>query len=361
MNRKIKNVFPGGNTSEGFYSFYEEVLSKLDRLFILKGGPGTGKSSLIKKVAKHFLERGQSITFLHCSSDTESVDGVIINELSLGVVDGTAPHVVDPTLPGIKDEIINLGEFWDRNLLLEDKEEITRLKQNIKTYFSTAYKELKYATIAQNKMKKIYVPHIDNAKVEEIKDKLISMTLKDKESSKKKGRLSQSFAGAITPRGIVSFAGELTDNLSTRVLLLGKPGTNKSTIMESLADKATSLGYDVEAYHCALNPHKLDLVIIPQKQIAFVDASPPHKFVSKSSNDILVDMFALTVPKEIAQQNQKQILNLQRQVDKHILKATSNIKNAKENHAKMENFYIKAMDFDKMQEVFERIIHGETN
>ena len=49
---KERHLFPGGNTSKGFYSFYRYVLSQDDanRILCIKGGPGTGKSQLMKKL-----------------------------------------------------------------------------------------------------------------------------------------------------------------------------------------------------------------------------------------------------------------------------------------------------------------------
>ena len=72
---KVKNIYPGGNTAQGFYSLYDSALQNLRRLFILKGGPGTGKSTLIRQVGLAMVDRGYDIEFLHCSSDNRSLDG----------------------------------------------------------------------------------------------------------------------------------------------------------------------------------------------------------------------------------------------------------------------------------------------
>ncbi|MGF7186804.1 Mrp family chromosome partitioning ATPase [Desulfitispora alkaliphila] len=94
MTRKgnITRFFPGSNTRHGFYSFYDSVLANLDRVFVLKGGPGTGKSTLVKRIGLVLADRGYDIEYLCCSSDTGSLDGVIVPELKVGIVDGTAPH-----------------------------------------------------------------------------------------------------------------------------------------------------------------------------------------------------------------------------------------------------------------------------
>ena len=77
-NLKGRHYFPGGNTSKGFYSFYRYILSQDDakRILCLKGGPGTGKSSLMKKVGDYFFNKGYTIEYHHCSSDNNSLDGI---------------------------------------------------------------------------------------------------------------------------------------------------------------------------------------------------------------------------------------------------------------------------------------------
>ncbi len=111
MTVRIKRMFPGGNTSEGFVSYYDYIIENdANRIFVVKGGPGTGKSSMMKKVAKEMLERGYDVEYHHCSSDNNSIDGIVIPQLKVAMIDGTAPHVVDPKHPGAVDEIIHLGD-----------------------------------------------------------------------------------------------------------------------------------------------------------------------------------------------------------------------------------------------------------
>ena len=117
VSGKIIRYFAGGNTARGFYSLFDSSLEGLNRIFILKGGPGTGKSFLMKDVGNFWSEKGYDIEFLHCSSDPDSVDGVIITSLQVAIVDGTAPHVIEPKLPGAVEEYINLGEAWDSKAL----------------------------------------------------------------------------------------------------------------------------------------------------------------------------------------------------------------------------------------------------
>ena len=44
MKGKIRKIFPGANTSNGFYSYFDYIIPKdVKRIFCLKGGPGVGK------------------------------------------------------------------------------------------------------------------------------------------------------------------------------------------------------------------------------------------------------------------------------------------------------------------------------
>jgi len=114
MINKVRKLFPGANTADGPYNFFNYIIpSNVNRIFCLKGGPGVGKSSMMKKIAKYFEEEGYELELHYCPSDPSSLDGLVIKELGIVLLDGTAPHIVDPKDPGAIDEIINLGEYWN--------------------------------------------------------------------------------------------------------------------------------------------------------------------------------------------------------------------------------------------------------
>ena len=93
----------GANAPTGFYSLYDQMLDpeKARDIRILKGGPGCGKSTLMKQVGRAMEERGHSVEYIRCSGDPDSLDAVVIPALGAAVVDGTAPHVVEPHYPGL--------------------------------------------------------------------------------------------------------------------------------------------------------------------------------------------------------------------------------------------------------------------
>ena len=119
-----QGYFLGSSGKNGFFSCFSQLTPKIDGqyTFIIKGGPGTGKSSMMKKIASEIENMDIGCERIFCSSDPSSLDGIIIPSLRVSVADGTSPHTIDPEYPGATGEIVNLGECWDKKKLFENKE-----------------------------------------------------------------------------------------------------------------------------------------------------------------------------------------------------------------------------------------------
>ena len=117
--KQIK-YFLASNSCDGFISYFDTCFDPKDgwKSYIIKGGPGTGKSSFMKKIAKRAEEEGYSVHRCPCSSAPDSLDAVVIPKLKVSVLDGTAPHVIDPKYPGAVENILNFGDFWNKEKLV---------------------------------------------------------------------------------------------------------------------------------------------------------------------------------------------------------------------------------------------------
>ena len=139
-----KHFYLGANTPYGFFSYYDSIVSQQDarKIYCIKGGPGTGKSSFMRKIADKILSLGYDVEFIHCSSDDDSLDGIYVRRLKIALLDGTSPHIVDPKNPGAVDKIINLGEFWDEEKMCAERQGIIDTNREIGETFARAYKYL---------------------------------------------------------------------------------------------------------------------------------------------------------------------------------------------------------------------------
>lgn len=141
----MERYFLGNNTAYGFIGNYEEELRTKDKVILLKGGPGTGKSTILKTVAKKAEEEGYDYELWYCSGDPKSLDGVYIKELNTAVVDATSPHATGADLPVLKDIIIDLAASLKRDKLTPFADDIKRLIYCKKHKFMRAYQHLKCA------------------------------------------------------------------------------------------------------------------------------------------------------------------------------------------------------------------------
>jgi hypothetical protein len=145
MQSFLNTGFAARNGFSGFKSYFEAIFNpeEYEYMAIIKGGPGTGKSTLMKSLASSF-ENVFSTERILCSSDKNSLDGLIIKnaERKIAILDGTSPHLYDPILPGCVEEIINLCEYWIRSSLQEERLKITDLTKNKKAAYKRAYSYL---------------------------------------------------------------------------------------------------------------------------------------------------------------------------------------------------------------------------
>ena len=121
MKKNDIKYFLAANSCEGFYSVFDKAYLPDGewRAYIIKGGPGTGKSSFMKRFASYAEKKGCKALRCPCSSDPDSLDAVILPDKKMIILDGTAPHTVDPSYPGVCEKILNFGEFWrDGELVL---------------------------------------------------------------------------------------------------------------------------------------------------------------------------------------------------------------------------------------------------
>jgi len=353
----IKNYYPGGNTSVGFYSLYDEALNGLERLYIFKGGPGTGKSSFMRKIGLEMADKGYDVEFLHCSSDNQSLDGVIFPEIKLGFVDGTAPHIVDPKFPGVVDQIINLGEYWDSEKLEANGNKIIDLTKKISNNFNLAYEQFAEAKAIHDEWEEIYLAEMDFNKANIVTEELTASIFDSAQIERETNPITKSlFFGAATPNGALHFIDNLTEDINKRYIVKGRPGSGKSTMMKKIGKKAEELGLSVQYFPCGFDPNSLDMVIIPSLSVAVLDGTAPHVIDPTRENDEVVDMFALCINPQVEVDKEKELESIEARYKIKMTIGTNHLKEAKRLHDLLEEYYIGAMDFEAINQKREAML-----
>ena len=221
MESNLFNIkyFLAANSTKGFVSRFDQLYNPYEDwfLYIIKGGPGTGKSTLMKNIAKKAIEHGVAAELIYCSSDPNSLDGVIFPSLKISIADGTAPHTLDPVFPGVADTILNLSDCWNEDILYSFKYKIKdATKEN-----SFCHKRSKFYLCACKNL----IDDMESVIQRGILDEKIQSYCKNlskrlfKERLDKKAKESIRFLSGITPEGVVVFEDTL-NNICEKIYML---------------------------------------------------------------------------------------------------------------------------------------------
>lgn len=359
---KERHFFAGNNTCNGFHSFFDYIIApeKAERIYILKGGPGVGKSSFMKKFASKFKAKGYDLEYVHCSSDNDSLDAILIPSLKISMVDGTAPHTIDPKYPGIIDEIINLGQFIDATKLQHNKADIIKTNKAKSAAYKSAYRYLECANIIMEEINSIYDRATNDLKFSEItKDVIdnicssitssegINITLK---TNRKTGYIRKLFSEAITADGHISFIDSLCHG--NKVWLISGQNVNYvSKLLDRITTEALKRGYLVECFYRPLNPDKLQNVIIPELNLMFRSSDKPLE----GNFDKVIDLNQI-MDNEMVNSYKLYIENNLELYDIMLENAYSKLQDTRKYHSILENYYVKSMNFKAVDELFEKLV-----
>lgn len=345
MGKTYNKYFLAANSYSGFVSnFKDNFFAEKDwRAYIIKGGPGTGKSSFMKSIAKKADEKGYTVTLCPCSSDPDSLDALLIEELKTIILDGTAPHTLDPVYAGVCEEIINLGEFWDAKKLSENRYSIISATNINKALHKTA-------ALYLNAAEEVRLDTLKTAENYTKKDKAISFAneICKKYIGEKIGKYgfqSVRYIEGITPKGIITFEDTILNSADKILILCDKEGAVSSIILKQIRDYALHAGYEIITVKNPYLPNEaIDHIIIPKLRFAFATESEYIKF-PKDLSRIHSRRFTNSREKSAA----KNRLSFNAKIEKELLSSAVDIlKKAKASHDVLEKYYIDAMDFEEM-------------
>lgn len=346
---KEKHIFAGNNTSEGFFSYFDYLLKpeEAEHIYILKGGPGVGKNRFMKRFAEDMTEKGYSREFIHCSSDNVSLDGILIPELKVLFVDGTAPHTIDPQVPGAVDEIINLGAFLDGEALKKHKTAIIQTNKAKSSIYKSAYKYLKAAGIIYDEICSICDSYVNVDKFNDMCEKAITKLFTS--YGKGTGNVRKLFTESFTANGYISHT-ELFFEDNEVWAIVGKDTNYSSEFLERILNESIKRGFDAECYYRPLSPKKLQHIYFPEKNLIIITAE--HHMSDKY--DEVFDIHNIMDSEGIKSRISEIEKNLHL-YDLLIKNALDKLSETKKMHDLLETFYANCMDFDGVNQCFEKI------
>ncbi len=343
MVKKNENAyFVASNSAKGFFSYYPECFdrNRIGRVFAVKGGPGTGKSHFMREVAKAGEQNGWSVEYIYCSSDPHSLDGIILKrpgEKDIALLDATAPHQYEPTHPGMREEIVNLGEFWNAEHLRARASEIDALSRRKSEAYRQAYRFLSAVGDMEKTQDEMIAPYVRRGAIERYAERLM------KEIGDGKGyEIERALIHSVGMYGRISFDTYLA--MAKRIVRIEDCRGSAQYLMQALGECAVRKNLSVRVSHDPISPEKIDGLFLCEEGIAFVileaaSCGYPHKSISMRR---FVEVAHL--------QKVRSTLNYVGRMKRAMLDgAIERLQEVRRVHFMIEEIYISAMDFESKE------------
>ena len=333
--------FAAANSYQGFISYFNRVFEseKFDKVFILKGGPGTGKSSLMRTLCNKLKPDRYKTELIFCSSDPKSLDGIISSNDKgrIAILDGTAPHVRDAELPGVIDEIVNLGDNWDERWLISKRQDILNLSSEKKNAYKTAYNYLHLAGECDAVVNSIKKANFDAIATKNLAESILLDYLAPDEESNSSMMISSFNRLGDYNLSIPQSLYDKTFNVAD------KSGLSLIYVAELLREKHVG----ITLFPTAKDDRRIDAILLKKAKILIKIGDKPDldatQFLSLSD----IDSERIRVCREM----QREFLSE--------AKRWFNI--ASDIHFELEKIYSMAMDFEKNDDLCEKIYQKITN
>ena len=336
--------FAGANSGKGFCGFYGEIFGSRDivRRYLLKGGPGTGKSSFMRSVAERAQKAGYDSRYYRCSSDYTSLDAVIIGG-RIAVIDATAPHSLEPELVGAKDVLVDLGQFWDADALFLERQEIERLCNKKSAAYTGAYRFLEGALALDTRLRELGESFIKWHKLRGAVARIAK-----KIPSGVGYSLHVGICNSIGMKGKHRLEGY--EQAAQKIYLIDDCMRTANTFLACLAQKAQERGNTILVSYDPVNTSAIDALLFEEGGVAFVisDGVDSEKYAEKIECRINMKRFLQSFCRASDEEKRKkaEARYAKRVYDGLLDSAVECLHSAGEAHFALEKIYGSCMYFD---------------
>ena len=344
--------FLGANSPSGFYSLYDQLLpvEGARQICILKGGPGCGKSTLMRKVAERLTCAGCTGEYILCSGDPDSLDGVVFRELGVALVDGTAPHVIEPKYPGVVERYVDLGECYDRVGLGDVKSEIMACMKGYKGCYQRAYRCLRAAAEIRRDVRATLTTDTLRIRLERRAKGILARECR-KRKDVPAGAVRQRFLDGVTHRGVITLYHTALAQCGRIYELADRFGL-ANEMLAYLLSGFTSNGYDVVACPDPMAPERLAHLLVPELSLAFLSTTPERELPEVPCRRIRLDAMA---DERLMRRTRPRLRFSRKMVNALIEEGVESLAQAKGMHDDLEGLYNPYVDFDRVDQMAQEI------
>ncbi len=265
------DFFIGANSGKGFVSFFDSFYTPdtASKVFLLKGGAGSGKSTIMKKVAARAKRRGMSAELIYCPSDPDSLDAVHVPAVGGIVIDATAPHALEPKAHGVLERYVSLSGALSPDVV-ERKKEALELAGEVSDAHRRAREAFSASERAFAAVFDLVISHTDSQKLYKRAESLAKKLEGDSPL------LMRRFLSGLTPKGVVRFENTPAELIGEGSCYCLKDSFGLAPIF--LSRVLEGAGLPCYGGYCPLNSSKLEHLVFPSAKTAFLSRpfAPPE-------------------------------------------------------------------------------------
>ncbi len=346
---KQADFFLGANTPNGFASFFSELNDPAftDHCYIIKGCPGSGKSTMMKKAADNTAWKERLTERIHCSSDPDSLDGVILHDTKTIIADGTPPHPIEPVLPIAYETVVSLYGCFDRQKVADRRKEAMELNKKIKDCHKRCCCYLAGAELLLHDNFLIASQCTDYLKIAKLVQRLVQKEIPDKKSVR--GTEHKRLLNAFTPKGNIVYTDTVSALCSKVYVIKDEYSASSRALLDGLKQAALSRGYDLFFCYSPLGwTDQPEHLLIPELELGFFTE---NSYISYPEKPYRVIHHSRFTDKERLRLK-KQRLSFNKRAAREILnEAVGSVAAAKALHDDLESIYGSGVDFAKVNKM----------
>ena len=340
------HFFLGANSGQGFQNLFDRFCAPEDHydLAVLKGGPGVGKSTLMAKLGAAMEARGETVEYLHCSGDPDSLDGVYIPRLRAAMVDGTAPHVVEPKYPAAADRYLDLGRFYDVAQAKADRAAIVGFSRECSSAYQRAYRALGAARQLSDSAAALVWDAVDQQKLLKRADGIIARELRGRGEG---GPDSFRFLGSVTCKGEI-WRFDSVESLCPRIYQLQDSFGLADLMLQRIRAAAGARGFRSIVCLDPEHPQRVHHLLLPELGTAFVTSREGMELPGGAYRRVRLDAMA---PAAVVREHKSRLRFIRRMATALRQEGVDALAEAKASHDRLEAVYRPYVDFSGVDQV----------
>ena len=270
----LPQFYLGAVTPHGYIQYTQHLKKAGDgwRTYILKGAPGSGKARFLEELAAELSLHYENLELVICPFQQDTLDGIILHDIGVNILNGSYPHPVEPEIPMACDHLIPLGEWTAEPSSLE-RQEMVHLWELLQKNAQQCRRFLEAASSLLEDARQIALSHTDLEKIQQFAARFSTREIPPSQFGK--GEESLRFLSAFTNKGPCTLE-------QTPLLLCGyithiqdEYGAASGEVLDALRREFLGKGFDIITCRCPLL-HKIDHLFVPELGLGFMTQNKFH-------------------------------------------------------------------------------------